>query len=140
MSDMEEIIEAAHEAWVNDPDANPHFVDDSEQSLTQAIAQALTQAGCGRVDVAPANQWQPIETAPKDGTPVDLWCGGSRRTDCEWREPTDREYWVHGSDEPSDGEQTIGAEPRWFSADGWPMGFGDKHTHWMPLPQPPETE
>lgn len=42
---MEEVIETASEAWRNDPDCNPHFVEDHEQSLEEAIAQALRQAG-----------------------------------------------------------------------------------------------
>jgi hypothetical protein len=33
-----------------------------------------------------AEDWQPIETAPKDGTKVDLWIAGKRETDCSYRE------------------------------------------------------
>lgn len=29
--------------------------------------------------------WQPIESAPKDGTAVDLWDGEKRHTDYRWR-------------------------------------------------------
>ena len=65
--------------------------------------------------------WQPIETAPKDGTSVLLWS-------VEIREPvigcwstahaTIREWWV----------------------DSWgPPGFDDP-THWMPLPEGPNVE
>lgn len=36
--------------------------------------------------------WQDISTAPRNGAPVDLWCGNSeiprRVTDVQWREPT----------------------------------------------------
>jgi hypothetical protein len=39
---LEEKIAEAIEAWQNDADANPYFVEDGEQSLAQAIAQALS--------------------------------------------------------------------------------------------------
>ena len=67
-----------------------------------------------------AQSWQPIETSPKDGTLVDLWCASNsareiRETDCRWLEMT-----------------------------GWVDSFGDavedyewRATHWMPLPEPP---
>jgi hypothetical protein len=42
---MEEKIQAAIDAWQNDPDANPHFPEDGEQTLAQAIAQALSDPG-----------------------------------------------------------------------------------------------
>lgn len=62
------------------------------------------------------SEWQPIETAPKDGTPIIAYPhtdgGGvglaiwSNMTTGQWRSEYDRE---------------------------WP-------THWMPLPKPPATE
>lgn len=30
------------------------------------------------------SKWQPIETAPRDGTVVDLWYRGERITDYRW--------------------------------------------------------
>lgn len=62
------------------------------------------------------NGWQPIETAPKDGTEIDVWCasaGGFRIPSVIW-------------------EDRYGA---FFSAEEGVLG--DDISHWMPLPQPP---
>lgn len=68
-------------------------------------------------------KWQPIETAPKDGTLVDLWlpglpnpafpdalttCPAGRETNCRWQ------------------------DGRWWGSD-----YMQSATHWMPLPLPP---
>jgi hypothetical protein len=67
--------------------------------------------------------WKPIETAPKDGTRVDLWLNGN---------------------------QPIGRQTNCYYANGvWRFDFGDmvdlpvethsiKADYWMPLPAPPE--
>ncbi len=73
------------------------------------------------------SEWQPIETAPRDGTPVDLWglnllsydkrgqriCNVKFGTVTDWigRENDD---WQHG------------------------RGEGFEPTHWRPLPAPPK--
>lgn len=80
--------------------------------------------------------WMPIESAPKDGTKVDLWikCDPSRAAsdgrvvDCYWNTETDTwckfdSYWGEDSDVESNGPSLDG---------GW-----RKATHWMPLPPPP---
>jgi hypothetical protein len=64
--------------------------------------------------------WQPISTAPKDGTRVDLWLSSSdgvdqwRETDCWWN--ADRKLWFN-------------LRGRWDCA-----------THWMPPPDPPSAK
>jgi hypothetical protein len=78
------------------------------------------------------NEWQPIETAPKD-RPIFLYADGSVWVS-EWC-PFDPEF-----DEP-------GEEPYWRMVqldEGISGGYGiegyslDLHpTHWMPLPAPP---
>ena len=65
--------------------------------------------------------WQPIETAPKDGRWV-LVCGGNWRVIMAWyalNPRIDRAYWKV-SDEWDDYELA-----------------DDQPTHWMPLPEPP---
>ena len=58
--------------------------------------------------------WQPIETAPKDGVLVDLWHKGGFRV----------------------------AEVWWDKDDAcWSCSMDDlDFTHWMPLPPPPKDE
>ena len=57
-------------------------------------------------------EWQPIETAPKDGTDVLVWCGGAMFIAC----------------------MDVG---RWFF-DRTDHSVKPIPTHWMPLPKPPE--
>ncbi len=79
-------------------------------------------------------EWQPIETAPKDGTLVLLWQKNSF---------------------PGPGSAIIGSfrtdqndedgEPLWLENDydDWSTGYAStpSHpTHWMPLPPPPEAK
>ena len=71
-------------------------------------------------------EWQPIETAPKDGTKVLLHCvGGGPFTPCEWIEDgliSEEGFWS------------------WWQAD--PVFFVEvkNPTHWMPLPEPPQAK
>ena len=56
------------------------------------------------------SEWKPIETAPRDGTPVDLWHKlGFRVVETWW----DDDCWSCVMDD-------------------------DDFTHWMPIPDPPE--
>jgi hypothetical protein len=60
--------------------------------------------------------WQPIETAPKDGTEVDLWVPDDGRfTNCWFMDG----IWLQ-------------------TEDGNTYSTGGAPTHWMPLPQPPQ--
>lgn len=74
--------------------------------------------------------WQPIETAPKDGTPVDLYCV---RTHCHGEVQNVRKC-----------DASWGAMVDQFSGvefEGW-RGIGEAYaenrpTHWMPIPDAP---
>ncbi len=75
---------------------------------------------------APAEEgWRPIETAPTDGTPVDLW------VDIVEEAPNS----FHLENEPHRVARTYYADYRWFGGE-WPW----KPTHWRPLPAPPAEE
>lgn len=52
--------------------------------------------------------WQPIASAPKDGSPILTWDGEAMFV-VEWDAQS------------------------WYDADAWPR----QPTHWMPLPSPP---
>jgi hypothetical protein len=74
------------------------------------------------------SEWQPIETAPKDGTVIDLWAG-QRRPGCFYER----------IDDPLTGE---------VYGEGWSQQYVENTsnsfrvfedpTHWMPLPEPPQ--
>ena len=71
------------------------------------------------IDRAASAGWQPIETAPKDGTWILLLHENhSTPTVGRWIDTPTVGRWIDGG---------------WFSDDGlkWPS------THWMPLPPPP---
>jgi len=71
-------------------------------------------------------QWQPIETAPKDGVDIDGWDGFNRVTDIAWARPDmglRESCWTHVEYE------------RGY---GWVVErMNPQPTHWMPLPPPP---
>lgn len=74
-------------------------------------------------------QWLPIDSAPKDGTEIDVWVtnqhgmDGYRHTYVKWDSGAWRFYShiLH----------------RWMKVE---VEFGAKVTHWMPLPEPPQSD
>ncbi|MDP3273432.1 MAG: hypothetical protein U1D69_12155 [Polynucleobacter sp.] len=71
------------------------------------------------------SEWKPIESAPMDGSDIDLWCNHRRITDCYWK-PSANEgagWYRHVGNHEYTGmpieEKVIGA------------------IHWMPIPEPP---
>lgn len=92
-------------------------------------------------------QWRgDMENAPRDGTVIFVWLGNDEfpsRTEARWREPTEGEYWVSGSDYPDPKEGTFNAEAGWFDENGFSTNKlqGDSlPTHWMYQPEPPKQE
>ena len=82
-------------------------------------------------------KWQPIETAPKDGTEILGWRKDYGVLIIRWTAPiefcTEHECEVMG-------EESAEAED-WFCADfvaGCRLEGSEVPTHWQPLPEPPE--
>jgi hypothetical protein len=81
--------------------------------------------------------WQPIETAPKDGTEILAW-----RNDCgvlliRW---TSMDAFCPERELETLDEETI-FQQDWFCADfvsGCRLEGSETPTHWMPLPEPPQ--
>ena len=81
----------------------------------------------------PELMWQPIETAPRDGTEIDVWVDGHRVCNVHWSfsrsgttgEPIDDPAW--------DGWAVDGASGQSYT----PNYVRGTPTHWMPLPEPP---
>lgn len=77
------------------------------------------------------SEWQPINTAPKDGTWIwvftEPYQDGCPQQSARWiREET--EYWEQVSENRK--ERRVEVSGYWYGCGGWP-------THWMPLPKPP---
>jgi hypothetical protein len=104
-------IQAAREVaedWFG-PDGWPSL---KNESLVTSIARALASA---RAEDA---QWQPIETAPKDGTSILVWSDDA--------EDYYLVTWAEGHGAWFNGDVLIGE-----------MHFGGEPSHWMPLPLRP---
>lgn len=89
-----------------------------------ALEQAKKWKALADAAAAGLGAWQPIKTAPKDGTTaVDLWFPKSgRRT--EWRWFKKGRFW---------GSNTVGRFNKIERC------FDEDPTHWMPLPEAPNT-
>lgn len=66
------------------------------------------------------SEWQPIETAPKDGAWVSIWCRA---------QPLSLPAGI-----PAFWEDGFG----WVSVRDDDQNLIDDPTHWMPLPEPPK--
>jgi hypothetical protein len=95
-----------------------------------------------------AQEWKPIETAPKDGTPFLALCGWSVATwqymvFAETRATRQVGFWPFRKDEETVTPQSIqlqhvtdGGGGITYVSNG---RLGLQPTHWMPLPPPPES-
>lgn len=84
--------------------------DKSKEEKDLALIVAAINSLPSLLDELEARQWQPIETAPKDGSSVLLWVPENGEAQKGYY--CDMEFWVV-------------------------EGMGEKPTHWMPLPLGP---
>jgi len=113
------------------PETCPHCgdkIDDREEWLSHYCARISTSVSAQ--DASPKDGWQPIETAPKDGSRIDLWlksyiylADGDKQVAVEFRVAD--AAWNDGWTNPDGNSLELeGFEPYEFS-------------HWMQQPEPP---
>lgn len=106
------------EAWYSkhcEPGVGPWFVRDKDNSDEYYMSH--TQTAWDAWQAAIAAQWQPIETAPKDGTAILAMLPGSDIShSIRWNEIN--RGWC-------------------LTWDGWKLGQYNQPTRWMPMPPEP---
>jgi len=118
----------ARDKWRDELANSAHTPTDSWQAVADAVLQAHE-----------ARRWKPIESAPKDGTPIILR-RGERVTPGQWvaaSESGEQHFWdLEGRYQ---GSEIVGRthDAYWMSDDG---GFtaDEPPTHWTPIPEPPQ--
>lgn len=115
--------EIAHATKLGKP-VRRFSADDIGRRVSDMLASAKAEA-------AQSEEWQSIETAPRDGSIFDVWLGDAEHADlnfyctpgtlrsCNW-------YWKDGKFRPALGLHTI---PTFIVP-----------THWRPLPSPPSKQ
>ncbi|MBP7704145.1 MAG: hypothetical protein KA105_02530 [Caulobacter sp.] len=91
------------------------------------------------LDRLKAEEWQPIETAPKDGSVIDVWREEGGRSEIYWGFPH-HECGEMGGLCDSDWHRI--KKPGWVCSHFGEF-IGGRHnpfTHWRPLPAPPRAE
>lgn len=84
-------------------------------------------------------EWQPIETAPKDGTVILFWSTRDGVCIGRWCEQKYKRW--EAVDETTQRLAGVDDYSDWSANNGESVGMWSKGaTHWMPLPEPPVTE
>jgi hypothetical protein len=86
-----------------------------------------------------APQWQPIETAPKDGTKIDVWADGERLADCCFTNPASIYNVRTGKYEKRSPRFCVFEVCGYDGEMGWEP-VTETITHWMPIPKAPTGE
>lgn len=108
------------EAWASGETLPDENLDDRWLSVCRSLIAAHERIK----ELEAKQQWQPIESAPRDRESLDLWvcddAGGYRITNCHWLAERGWVYFDDGAflEVAPDADQVI--------------------SHWMPLPEPPK--
>ena len=112
------------------PDHPTRFLNLVAQSIIQQYGDE--RAAAARLDALEKMQWQPIETAPRDGTRVLLVT--KYKLVCEAFYSTPEKH-IKGGSPPQYGWCTSYNED-----DPFYNSYEENPTHWMPLPTPPQDQ
>lgn len=107
------------------------FRDSNKPAPYNQVSDAVHAAISAAPEIT-LNQWQPIETAPRDGTEILGWNHNSSYLVRPYICWFGKDDYVRG-------------EPRWLKGDGdsWSTGYyytPCEPTHWMPLPDAPRKD
>lgn len=103
------------------------------QQLVALVYGRTAEEQAANAKLIAAAMWQPIETAPRDGTTIDLWVSGefpARYENCYFGKPHHECYSQYCDSCPED-----------MNVDAWRWHFFSqqiKPSHWRPVPTGPE--
>jgi hypothetical protein len=124
MSDNDEIIKELRDTQRTFAFIQPTFRHSGDYKAGRDLLNRAADA-LARSSEQAAQGWQPIETAPKDGTPVDLFSQYGRRwCNYRWDKQIRRGMW----------SDAAYAHRVWHDR---PCMYEASVTHWMPIPSAP---
>jgi hypothetical protein len=124
--ETEEIVETPLDAFRRSAGFQFMFVLHSGLEVGRAIDHLCASA---EKFSAAMREWQPIETAPKDGTRLLLWCVHHNAQYAD--DPVEFSRWAGA---------VIGSWTN-HNGGGWTWsGHAGTPIHWMPLPEPPKPD
>ena len=114
------------------PESLCDYADRQHEAVREAYVKGFRDARDAAAEIARATlsapaEWQPIETAPKDGRHM-LLCDGAR---------VSFGGWLTDIDQGAEYEGQIGMAG-WWAVDLGPNIY--RPTHWMPLPAAPQPQ
>jgi hypothetical protein len=119
-------------------DADVLALAERAEKMAAEIVQRCREGSYGAIEVMedlmefralsrPVPEWRPIDTAPKDGTRIDVWLSGGRIPDVYWGLPR------HDCGEAGAYCDSCPVGEGWCDAYGY-LTEDEQPTHWMPLP------